>query len=464
MFNQNLKICVFFLPLAFLCAFGSWNAALGQRARFSDPFQVAPQSPAGGVVVGQPVGAALPGATAPVFPQAGVGVGGGAAVQVPPGGFPAPGVQSGAQFGAGVNPFPGQVLPQGAVPAPVFDPFQNSTPLPNFGGAPPPVQVLPPNGAAPPAGYGPGYPYGANPYGNSPYGVYNPAVSGNSRWPSTGWAWPSQVWARLRNDIFPRLMERPRFRHTWLAGESGNELDINDVELATTLTFPVGQTGQFVRVTPGFAFHFWSGPDTGVTGVDLPGQAYSAFLALDHATDPARRLGLETNLTVGVYSDFQHLDSDSLRLTGVGLGWLKLNEINTLKIGVEYFDRIKTKILPAFGVFISPTPDFRMDVYFPRPRLAQRLSNLGDYEVWAYVGAEYGGGSWTIERDGGMDDQVDINDVRSFVGLEWMGPRRVTGFFEVGYVVERELVFKSMHPFGEINLQDTIMLRGGFAF
>ena len=257
-------------------------------------------------------------------------------------------------------------------------------------------------------------------------------------------------------------MERPRFRHTWLAGNNGNELDINETELATTLSLPFGPNNQ-IRLTPGFSFLFFGGPDTAVTGVDLPPKAYSAFLSLDHVTDTSRRFGMETNLTVGVYSDFKNLTSDSLRVTGVGLGWFRINEVNTVKIGVEYLDRIKVKLLPAFGVFVSPTSNFRLDVYFPRPRLAQRLPNIADYEVWVYAGAEYGGGSWTIERMGG-DDQVDINDVRSFIGLEWMGPRRVTGFFEIGYVTERELVFKSTHPFGEIPIQDTIMLRTGLAF
>ena len=120
--------------------------------------------------------------------------------------------------------------------------------------------------------------------------------------------------------------------------------------------------------------------------------------------------------------------------------------------------------MPAFGLFVAPTPDIRLDVYFPRPRLAQRLPNFNDFELWLYVGAEYGGGSWAIERPGNIDDQVDVNDVRSFIGIEWMGQKRVTGFFEIGYAFEREIVFRSLHPLGEFDVQDTIMLRTGMAF
>jgi len=83
--------------------------------------------------------------------------------------------------------------------------------------------------------------------------------------------------------------------------------------------------------------------------------------------------------------------------------------------------------------------------------------------MWSYVGGEYGGGSWAIERIDGSDDQVDINDVRAFVGIEWIGPRRVTGFFDFGYAFERELVYAS-DPSNSLDLQDTLMIRSGLAF
>jgi hypothetical protein len=293
---------------------------------------------------------------------------------------------------------------------------------------------------------------------NSPYYAGN-----DPRWPSVNWAWPSQAWAKLRSNVVPRLLERPRFRHSWIPGGEAFELEIHDAEFTTTLTLPLGAF-QPLRITPGASFHFWNGPETPATGFDLPSQAYSAFLAIDHVTNPCAAAGLENNFTVGVYSDFENVNSDSLRFTGTILGWFRVNPMNTVKIGIEYLDRLDIKLLPAFGVFIQPTSDFRFDVYFPRPRLAQRLPNFTGREIWLYVGGEYGGGTWTIERLGPFDDQVDINDVRAFVGLEWQGPRQVTGFFEAGYVFERELIYASGLPGPRLDLQDSFMLRSGIAF
>ncbi|MEM9411413.1 MAG: hypothetical protein AAGA30_09885, partial [Planctomycetota bacterium] len=224
---------------------------------------------------------------------------------------------------------------------------------------------------------------------------------------------------------------------------------------------------QPVRITPGFIAHFWDGPDTAGafgTGFDLPETAFSAFLTMEHISDPNRAAGVESNFTVGVYSDYEHLSSDSLRITGVGLGWLRLNNTNVFKFGVEYFDRLEVKLLPAFGLFIRPTQNLQLDLYFPRPRISQRIPNFRNLETWLYIAGEYGGGNWTVERLGGLDDRVDINDYRALIGLDWIGQRGVTGFIETGYVFERELISQAAIPARRLDLADSFMLRLGLEF
>ncbi len=373
-------------------------------------------------------------------------------------------------FSGFTNPIVPLQAPPASIVAPVFDPFQSSTQALPFNPTPSlqpatiqpnvlfpqqNVEVLPPfqnqNGLA------------GNP---QPFGFQQPLFSSNQQFPRSGQS--GQFFKRFRDDFLPRLLERPRIRHTYIPGQNGNELQIHDTEFATTLTFPRFLLSQQpVRITPGFVAHFWDGPETlgpFGTGFDLPETAFSAFLTLEHVSDPNRRAGIESNLSVGVYSDYEHLDSDSLRLTGVGLGWLRLNQTNVFKFGIEYFDRIEVKLLPAFGLFIRPTPDLQLDLYFPRPRIAQRLPNFRSLETWLYVAGEFGGGNWTVERIGGLDDRVDINDYRAILGLEWLGPRGVTGFVETGYVFERELVSFVAIPTRKLELQDAFMLRLGLEF
>ena len=376
--------------------------------------------------------------------------------------------------------------PPATIVAPVFDPFRSTTQAlpfnsnPNFGAAntapginfnsPQNVQVLPPNQPLNQFGQ-PGFanqgPIVQQPFGFQQPGFQPQGFQPNAPFPRTGQS--GQFFRRFRDEYLPRLLERPRVRYTYLPGGNGNELQMHDIEVATTLTFPRFLfSEQPVRITPGFIGHFWDGPVTlgpFGTGFDLPDTAFSAFLTLEHFSDPNRRSGVESNFTVGVYSDYKHLDSDSLRITGVGLGWIRLNESNIFKFGVEYFDRIDVKLLPAFGLFIRPTPDLQLDLYFPRPRIAQRLPNFRALETWLYIAGEYGGGNWTVERLGGLlDDRIDINDYRAILGIEWINQRGTTGFVETGYVFERELISAAGVPTRRLDLQDTVMLRLGLEF
>lgn len=307
-----------------------------------------------------------------------------------------------------------------------------------------------PGTAIQPQGYQQGQPY---------------AGTGSNWQPPADWTWPQQAWGDFQNQFLPRVLERPRARQTWIVGDSQGGLNMNELELATTATIPnfMG-SNQPLRISPGFIWHWLDGPDSTVNpGFDLPSRVYSAYLSFDHMTNPVYAWGFENNFRIGVYSDFNNSSSDSLRMTGKLVGWSRLNSYTVGKLGVEYFDRIDVKLLPAFGIYMAPNADIRWDLYFPRTKLAHRLPNLGDYEVWGYLGAEYGGDSWSIDRSNGVGDRVDINDVRSFLGFEWMGPKRVTGFMEFGYVFNREIVYHSM-PGNNLELGDAFMWRSGVAF
>jgi hypothetical protein len=340
---------------------------------------------------------------------------------------------------------------------PNFDPYQlQNQPFPIFPQATQPVIQ---NSPQPPQQFG------QPQLGQPQFGVPQSQFQGTGTNWQPSFNWPQDTWESIKTDFLPRVLEHPRARYTYVPGNSGNELGINTVEIATTLNranFLKGPTP--LRFTPGFIFNYWGGPDSTVYPMfDLPPRAYSAYLALDHITDPGKVSGLETNLTIGYYGDFNNTASFSIRPTGKLLGWYRLNCYTVGKFGVEYFNRVNVKLLPAVGVYMTPNPDIKWDLYFPKTKLAHRIPNINDFEAWAYVGGEYGGGSWAIERRDGSNDQADINDVRAYVGIEWMGPRRVTGFFEFGYVFNRRLVYRS-DALSSLDLQDSLMFSSGFAF
>jgi hypothetical protein len=96
------------------------------------------------------------------------------------------------------------------------------------------------------------------------------------------------------------------------------------------------------------------------------------------------------------------------------------------------------------------------------------VTTIGNYDVWGYVGAEYGGGAWTIEHPDGTNDQIDINDVRLIGGIEWgqqalMSKGKRTAFVEFGWVTDREILYV-VRTADSRTVSDTLMLRAGFGY
>lgn len=268
---------------------------------------------------------------------------------------------------------------------------------------------------------------------------------------------------------FIRFFQGPRFRHSFINGnDDADALMINDSDLALAFAWPNFLfSTQPLYLMPTFSLHQWDGPKP-PSSADLPAVAYSAFLDSGWQSDPARILGAELGLRVGMFSDFDTATSDSLRVLGRGIGRIRITPRATIKLGVLYLDRNKIKLLPAGGLLWQPNPDTRFDLFFPEPKLAHYLSTVGNTDTWWYAGGYYGGGSWTVQRTAGAKESIDINDLRLVLGLEWgrndqMRQGRRNGFIEVGYVFDRELLYKES-PLDNMDLQDTIMFRVGFGY
>jgi hypothetical protein len=350
---------------------------------------------------------------------------------------------------------PVTLTPPGAFGAPLpFDPYSpNTAAASQFwaqGGPPPalPNSALAPNPAAPPYGAQWGQPVVSQPAPQNQY-LFPNGLSD----PNAGFDYNNTL--RLIHDV--------RFRHTYVAGgDEGNDLGINDTEVSVSFAFPnFLTTGQPLFITPAFALHLWDGPKDGVH--HLPGSAYSAYLDFQYATDPIYQIGAELGFRVGVYTDFETLVADSIRLQGLALGVVRLTPTLTAKLGVMYLDRNDIKILPAGGVLWEPNPQLRVDIFFPQPRISQYIATVGTYEVWWYAAGEYGGGAWTVKPlPGDPVNNIDINDIRVSLGVDWSSPRGWNGFLEVGYVFKRELLY--VENMQELSLADSWMVRGGFSF
>ncbi len=338
-----------------------------------------------------------------------------------------------------------------------------------------------------PAGYGnPGLPPVDNPpiYGNPPFqssstpGVYAaPPPLPNSVYPqSTPSSLFPEGFGTLTPSVFQspqysafRLLQGPRFRYSFVPSDSGPRgLGINDFDFGVAFAFPnFLHSSQPIFVVPSFSLHLWDGPD-GVTGADLPSKSYSAFFDIGWESDPNKMVGTEFGFRFGLFTDFDTYNSDSWRFMGKGLVNFRLTPTSTFKAGVYYADRNEIKLVPAVGIFCRPNPFTRIDLFFPVPKYARYCRTVGLYDVWWYVTGELGGGNWTVTRDAGYEDSVDINDLRAILGVEWgqsqaIQAGRRTAFAEIGYVFNRELKYR-YSPFDDIDNGDSVMFRVGIGY
>jgi hypothetical protein len=291
--------------------------------------------------------------------------------------------------------------------------------------------------------------YGANVYGDAPGNYYNPFSQ---------MAMPSAL----------KFFQGPRVQYGWLGGgDDSRDLGIQELETSLAFAFPnFLWSGQPIFVLPSFSLDLWDGPKN--QAADLPGQAYEAFVDAGWQTDPNNIWGLETGLRIGVFTDFDTMNSDSVRYMGQVLGKLRISPQATLKAGVMYIDRNEIKVLPAGGILWQPTPYSRWDIYFPEPKISNYFRTVGTQDVWGYIAGEFGGGSWTIQRANGSEDSVDINDIRVMFGLEWgrsdlIRIGRRTAFAEAGWVFNRQVRY-ARNPADDFDADSTFLFRVGIGY
>jgi hypothetical protein len=220
----------------------------------------------------------------------------------------------------------------------------------------------------------------------------------------------------------------------WLA--PGGPKGFGSADLDVHYTWQLGQVldREPLLVTPGLGFHLWSGPEV----LDLPPRVYDLYVDLSWRAISRDRSGLTLGLTPGYYGDFERLDSKAFQFTGWLLGDWTLNNRWTLLGGLAYVRQLKSNLLPIGGLIWRPNDDVRVDLVFPRPRVARRLAIDEVQETWGYVSGVFGGGAWAVD-DGNRNVLVRYSDLRLCLGVEWLRADGGSTQVELGYVFSRDI-------------------------
>ena len=240
---------------------------------------------------------------------------------------------------------------------------------------------------------------------------------------------------------------------TWIPGD-GDRLGI--------LSFGGGgagvRFGEARQLTGTFelGLHLFDGPNR----TDLPSKVFDVGLGVGWRDQIDESWAYEIAVAPGVYADFEGSARDGVRILGHGIVWYGSSPESLWALGVASLDRETIAVLPVVGVVHRPDDMTRLELIFPRPKLARRLGSGDDFQRWLYVSGEYGGGSWAIERYTDEDDVLTLNDLRLIAGIEWLDRENGPGtFLEIGYVFDREVRYRSGR--GDYDPSDALMLRMG---
>jgi Domain of unknown function (DUF6268) len=258
------------------------------------------------------------------------------------------------------------------------------------------------------------------------------------------------------------FFQKVKFTGDYLPRFGDEGLGITDGELDVVFALPFLTVETPLLITPFYAVHFLDGP----VSPDVPPRLHDAAITFQNIRPINDHWLAMFDVTVGQYADDASFDSsEATRVTGGGAGVYRSSDQWKWVLGATYVDRIHTKILPIAGFVYTPNDDYEYNLVFPVPKISRRLpwsDAPGRDERWAYVGGEFGGGKWAVRQADGTTDRLDITDWRVFLGYE----RRIIGGLsrnvELGYVFLRKLEYQDVGD--EIDLSDTLMVRGGLTY
>lgn len=261
-----------------------------------------------------------------------------------------------------------------------------------------------------------------------------------------------------RDGFFQKLI----FTATALDWGGTRGLGWTELDIRSVFAFPCPTSNSPMVLTPGYEAVIIEWPDS----PDLPSLLHGAYMQFRWMSLLNERWAVDAAVTPGVFSDFDSDSDDWFRISGHAVAQYTSTPRTKWILGVAYLDREDVGLLPVGGVIWTPHDDVKFELVAPRPRIAQRIYWHGactdEVQDWVYVAGEFGGGTWSIQRADGSDDILTYRDFRAIVGIERKSIGKLDYRFEMGYVFERQLEYKSATP--DVKPTDTFMVRVGATY
>ncbi|MCA9099114.1 MAG: hypothetical protein KDA36_12035, partial [Planctomycetaceae bacterium] len=228
----------------------------------------------------------------------------------------------------------------------------------------------------------------------------------------------------------------------------GNGENFGWIDIQST---PYLARGAKSGITGMINLHLLAGPES----TPIPPRLWDFLIGYQRRGDFSELLSYDLATSIGVFSDFEDSAKDGIRFPSHAVGMFHFNPDLDFVFGADYIDRDDLPLLPVFGFSIhrQDQPNLRFDLVFPRPRIDVVL----DCKRRMYLAAFLDGGSWDIERPDESNDVMTYRDYRAVLGFEYTDQTDGISAVELGYVFERQLLFRTIHTVTDFD--DAFVLR-----
>jgi len=228
----------------------------------------------------------------------------------------------------------------------------------------------------------------------------------------------------------------------------GNGENFGWIDIQSTPYLARGATS---GITGMINLHLLAGPES----TPIPPRLWDFLIGYQRRGDFSELLSYDLATSIGVFSDFEDSAKDGIRFPSHAVGMFHFNPDLDFVFGADYIDRDDLPLLPVFGFSIhrQDQPNLRFDLVFPRPRIDVVL----DCKRRMYLAAFLDGGSWDIERPDESNDVMTYRDYRAVLGFEYTDQTDGISAIELGYVFERQLLFRTIHTVTDFD--DAFVLR-----
>lgn len=167
------------------------------------------------------------------------------------------------------------------------------------------------------------------------------------------------------------------------------------------------------------------------------------------------------NVAPAIRSDFESMTSDDLGISAMVIGTYPWRPELRLSAGAVYGqDFGRSRLFPALGASWTPTPEWQVDLLFPRPRVTYKATP----SLTFIAGMEPGGDQWNIDLAGDERD-LALSEYRAGLGVEWQFARHFALVAHAGHVFGRELEIRDgRRKESETDIDDTWFARIGLRF